>query len=79
LGKTIESATRRTSLGKGEKVGAKIVGPTPLGYNVIVNGETEGLVYHSDVFDDEPLTPVSIPHRSFSTKKPLIIGLFCRK
>ena len=46
------------SVGKGDKVGALIVGPTPLGYNVIVNGETEGLVYHSDVFDDEPLTPV---------------------
>ena len=55
------TATRRTSVGKGDKVGGQIVGPTPLGYNVIVNGETEGLVYHSDVFDDELLTPVCIP------------------
>ena len=34
-----------------------MLGPTPLGYNVMVNGEREGLVYHSEVFDDEPLTP----------------------
>ncbi len=29
-----------------------VVGPTPLGYNVMVNDVTEGLVYHSDIFDE---------------------------
>ena len=39
------------------QVAAKVLGPTPLGYNVMVNGDQEGLIYHSEVFDDQPLTP----------------------
>eukprot|EP00961_Rhodomonas_salina_P114894 1545962-Rhodomonas_salina.1 len=32
----------------------KVLARTPLGYAVSVNGGLEGLVYHSDVFDDPP-------------------------
>ena len=39
------------------QVRVSVVGPTPLGYNVMVNDVTEGLVYHSDIFDEEPLLP----------------------
>lgn len=45
------------ALAKGTKVRVSVVGPTPLGYNVVVNDQTEGLVYHSDIFDEEPLAP----------------------
>lgn len=36
----------------------KVLARTPLGYAVSVNGGLEGLVYHSDVFDDPPQVPV---------------------
>ncbi len=39
------------NLKEGDKVNLTIENETPLGYNVIINGEYEGLLYHDDVYE----------------------------